>query len=185
MEKISESFESVDHYLSSFVFPLLEETRACIAVSLKDIVKAPFAELISFAEVLEPNGSLVFYVEVNYWRNRCCDGRVPYRTSPGDIVVISNVKLEDANELQRSRLTFAYVTDVNENDAFVNFKVRVPPGSGNVKGMRGSCHVVFLVNVMSYKRVWNTLCVRENLNMIEKVLSPVHEVSNLVDLLAI
>ncbi|XP_069151554.1 uncharacterized protein [Solanum lycopersicum] len=181
VEKISESFESVDHYLSSFVFPLLEETRACIAVSLKDIVKAPFAELISFEEVLETNGPLFFHVEVNYWMNRCCDGRVPYRTSPGDIVVISNVKLEDANELQRSRLTFAYVTDVNENDAFVNFKVRVPPGSGNVKGMRGSCHVVFLVNVMSYKRVWNMLCVRENLNMIEKVLSPVHEIEQKCD----
>ncbi|KAH0704227.1 hypothetical protein KY285_018505 [Solanum tuberosum] len=182
VEKISESFESVDHYLSSFVFPLLEETRAYIAVSLKDIVKAPFAELISFEEVLEPNGSLVFDVEVNYWRNRYCDGRVPYRTSPGDIVVISNVKLEDANDLQRSGYwTFAYVTDVNENDALVNFKVRVPPGSGNVKGMRGSCHVVFLVNVMSNKRVWNALRVRENLNMIEKVLCPVQEIEQKCD----
>ncbi|WMV17912.1 hypothetical protein MTR67_011297 [Solanum verrucosum] len=182
VEKIPESFESVDHYLSSFVFPLLEETRAYIAVSLKDIVKAPFAELISFEVVLEPNGSLVFDVEVNYWRNHCCDGRVPYRTSPGDIVVISNVKLEDASDLQRSGYwTFAYVTDVNENDALVNFKVRVPPGSGNVKGMRGSCHVVFLVNVMSNKRVWNMLRVRENLNMIEKVLCPVQEIEQKCD----
>lgn len=185
MEKIPESFDSVDHYLSSFSFPLLEETRAYIAASLKDIVKSPFAELISFNEV-KPNGSLVFDVEVDYWRNICYDGRIPYRTSPGDIVVISNVKPESANDLQRSGYwTFASVTDVYENDALVNFKVRVPPGSGTVKGMRRSCHVVFLVNVMPNKRVWNALCVRKNLIMIEKVLCPVHEVRNLVDLLVL
>ncbi|PHT64507.1 hypothetical protein T459_31661 [Capsicum annuum] len=176
VEKISESFESVDHYLSSFSFPLLEESRADIAASLKDIVKAPFAELISVDEV-EPNGSLVFSVEFDYWRNKCSDGRVPYSTSCGDIVVISSVKPESANDLQRSGYwTFASVIDANENDTSTNFIVRVPPSSGFVKGRR-SWHVVFLVNVMPSSRVWNALRVKENWYMIEKVLCPVHEKS--------
>ncbi|XP_060187254.1 uncharacterized protein LOC132616693 isoform X2 [Lycium barbarum] len=173
VEKIPQSFESAEHYIGSFFFPLLEETRADIASSLKDIVKAPFAELISFDEV-EPNGA--FDVKVDYWRNKCSDGRVPYRTSPGDIVVISKAKPEAANDLQRSGYwTFASVIDANENDALVNFKVRVPPYSGIVKGMRQSCHIAFLVNVMPNNRVWDALRMRKNLNMIEKVLHPVPE----------
>ncbi|XP_059284902.1 helicase sen1-like [Lycium ferocissimum] len=173
VEKIPQSFESAEHYIGSFFFPLLEETRADIAASLKDIVKAPFAELISFDEV-EPNGA--FDVKVDYWRNKCSDGRVPYRTSPGDIVLISNANPETANDLQRSGYwTFASVIDANENDALVNFKVRVPPYSGIVKGMRQSCHIVFLVNVMPNNRVWDALRMRKNLNMIEKVLRPVPE----------
>ncbi|XP_060188336.1 uncharacterized protein LOC132617360 isoform X2 [Lycium barbarum] len=173
VEQIPQSFESAEHYIGSFFFRLLEETRADIAASLKDIVKAPFAELISFDEV-EPNGA--FDVKVDYWRNKCSDGRVPYRTSPGDIVVISKAKPEAANDLQRSGYwTFASVIDANENDALVNFKVRIPPYSGIVKGMRQSCHIVFLVNVMPNNRVWDALRMRKNLSMIEKVLCPVPE----------
>ncbi|CAN4092017.1 unnamed protein product [Withania somnifera] len=165
VEKIPESFESVDHYLSSFFYPLLDETRADIAAAVKDLVKAPFAELISFEEV-------------DYWRNTCSDGWVPYRTSPGDIVVISNVKPEAANDLQRPGYwTFASVIDANENDSAANFTVRVPPGSGFGKGRR-SWHVVFLVNVMQSSRIWKSLRVRENLYMIEKFLCPVHENRN-------
>ncbi|XP_047266599.1 uncharacterized protein LOC107869201 isoform X2 [Capsicum annuum] len=179
VEKIPQSFETVDHYLSSFDFPLLEEARADIAASLNDIDKSPFAELIVFDEV-KADRSLVFDVKVDYWRNRCSsDGRVPYSTSPGDLVVISNAKPEAASDLQRfGYWTFAYVTDVNENrnenEDDDSFRVRVPP-SGIVKGMRRSLHIVFLVNVMPISRVWSVLRMRKNLNLLKKVLCPAHE----------
>ncbi|MCD9640561.1 hypothetical protein HAX54_025929 [Datura stramonium] len=174
VERIPQSFESVDHYLGSFLLPLLEETRADIAASLKDIDKAPFAQLISFDEV-KPNGSLVFDVTVDYWKNKCSDGRVPYRTSPGDIVVISKAKPEAATDLQQSGYwAFASVTDVSEkeNQQDVSFKVRVP-SCGFVKV---ACfHIVFLVNVMPFSRVWSALRMRKNLNLLEQVLCPVPE----------
>ncbi|MCD7457192.1 hypothetical protein HAX54_034455, partial [Datura stramonium] len=176
VERIPQSFESVDHYLGSFLLPLLEETRADIAASLKDIDKAPFAQLISFDEV-KPNGSLVFDVTVDYWKNKCSDGRVPYRTSPGDIVVISKAKPEAATDLQQSGYwAFASVTDVSEkeNQQDVSFKVRVP-SCGFVKGVRPSFHIVFLVNVMPFSRVWSALRMRKNLNLLEQVLCPVPE----------
>ncbi|XP_075098120.1 uncharacterized protein LOC107772650 [Nicotiana tabacum] len=173
VEKIPQSFESVEHYLGSFFFPLLEESRADIAASLKDINKAPFAELISIDEV-KRNGSLVFDVKVDYWRNTCSDG-TRYRTSPGDIFVMSNAKPETTYDLQRPgcHWTFAFVTDVNknENDASASFKVRVPPH--NV--MRRTFYIVFLVNVMPNSSVWNALRMQKNLNIIEEVLYPVHE----------
>ncbi|XP_019231239.1 PREDICTED: uncharacterized protein LOC109212082 [Nicotiana attenuata] len=174
VEKIPQSFESLEHYLGSFFFPLLEETRADIAASLKDIDKSPLAELISFDEVKPNYGSLVFDVKVDYWRNTCSDA-TRYRTSPGDIVVISNVKPETTKDFQRPgcHWTFANVTDVNENenDASASFKVRFPPH--NV--MRRAVYIVFLVNVMPNNSIWNALSMRKNLNIIEEVLRPVHE----------
>ncbi|XP_060209393.1 uncharacterized protein LOC132636503 isoform X2 [Lycium barbarum] len=181
VEKIPESFESVDHYLGSFSFPLLEETRADIAASLEVINKAPFGELISFNEV-EPYGELLFYANVDYWRNLFGDGREPYRTLPGDIIVISDAKPETASDLQRAgwNWTFASVTDIsdNENDdlnASTNFKVKVARDIGTSEVTQKSYYVVFLVNVIPSKRVWNALGMRENLNIIKKVLCSGHE----------
>ncbi|MCD7459032.1 hypothetical protein HAX54_039847 [Datura stramonium] len=181
VEKIPESFESVDHYLGSFVFPLLEETRADIAASLEVIDKAPFGELISFDEV-KPDGSLVFNVKVDYWRNLNGDGRERYQTLSGDIVIISDAKLETASDLQRlgCNWTFASVISIsdNENDdlnASTNFKVKAARDIGISEGMHKSFYIVFLVNLLPSKRVWGALGMRKNLNIIEKVLCRGHE----------
>ncbi|KAK4344087.1 hypothetical protein RND71_037181 [Anisodus tanguticus] len=150
VEKIPESFDDVYHYLGSFPFPLLEETRADIAASLEVINKAPFGELISFNEV-EPYGELFFCVTVDYWRNLFGDGREPYRTLPGDIVIISDGKPETASDLQRVgwNWTFASVTDIsdNENDglsASTKFKAKAARDIGISEGMQKSYYIVFL-----------------------------------------
>ncbi|OIT32628.1 putative helicase magatama 3 [Nicotiana attenuata] len=181
VEKIPESFESVDHYLGSFYFPLLEETRADIAASLEVVDKAPFAELISFDEV-KPHGALLFDVKVDYWRHIFSDGKEPYRTLPGDIVIISDAKPETASDLQRLgwNWTFASVTNIsdNENDdltASTNFKVKVARDIGISKGVQKSFYIVFLINSIPNKRVWNALGMRKNLHIIEKVLCSGHE----------
>lgn len=183
MEKIPESFESVDHYLGSFRFPLLEETRADIAASLEVIDKAPFGELITFDE--KPDGSLCFNVKVDYWRNLSGEGKEPYRTLPGDIVIISDAKPETASDLLRLgwNWTFASVTSISddENDdltASTSFKVKVDRDIEISEGMQKSFYIVYLVNVLPSKRVWRALSMRNNFNIIEKVLCSGDEVSN-------
>ncbi|XP_055800621.1 uncharacterized protein LOC129870064 isoform X2 [Solanum dulcamara] len=175
VEKIPESFASVDHYLGSFRFPLLEETRADIASSLEVINNAPFGELITFDE--KPDGSLCFDVKVDYWRNLSGDGKEPYRTLPGDIVIISDAKPETASDLLRLgwNWTFASVTSIHddENDdltASTSFKVKVDRDIEIYEGMRKSFYIVYLVNVLPSKRVWRALSMRKNFNIIEKVL---------------
>lgn len=49
MEKIPLTFQYEEHYFGSFVFPLLEETRAELASSLEIMYRAPFAEVFSFS----------------------------------------------------------------------------------------------------------------------------------------
>ena len=65
MERIPESFESVNHYLGSYVYPLSEETRAQIHSSMEIIWRAPFAEVISFGES-KPYGTKVYEVKVDF-----------------------------------------------------------------------------------------------------------------------
>lgn len=188
MDKIPESFKTVDHYLGSFRYPLLEETRADIAASLEVIDKAPYGELISFDE--KPDGSLCFNVKVDYWRNLSVDGKESYRTTPGDIVIISDAKPETASDLLRFRWnwTFASVTSISEDEnddltASTSFKVKFARDMEISKEMRKSFYIVYLVNALPSKRVWSALRMRRNLNIIEKVMCSGHEVSNLSDLL--
>ncbi|KAK4406232.1 Regulator of nonsense transcripts 1 [Sesamum angolense] len=94
--EIPQSFESVDQYLGSYVFPLLEETRAELASALETVYKAPFAEVTSFNEL--KGDKLQYHVKVDHWRNRKSDGKEPYRTLPGDVVLLSDLKPETGEE---------------------------------------------------------------------------------------
>jgi len=187
VEKIPKSFESVDHYLGSFHYSLLEEIRADISASLEVIDKAPFGELISFDE--KPLGSLFFKVQVDYWRKLSGDGKEPYRTLPGDIVIISDAKPETASDLLRRgwNWTFAFVTRVSDGEsddsnASTSFTVEVARDIVISERKQKSLYIVYLVNVLPSKRVWSALRMRKNLNLIEKVLCSENEVNNLTDL---
>ncbi|EOY01172.1 P-loop containing nucleoside triphosphate hydrolases superfamily protein [Theobroma cacao] len=69
VEKIPVSFQSTEHYLGSYVLPLLEETRAAIRSAMESIARAPYAE-VTYLNEAKPHGTLSFDVNVDYWRNR-------------------------------------------------------------------------------------------------------------------
>ncbi|KAF7142000.1 hypothetical protein RHSIM_Rhsim06G0167800 [Rhododendron simsii] len=164
VEKIPESFESVEHYLGSFVFPLLEETRAALFSSLDSVHEAPYAEVISLNES-KPYGASLFDIKVDSWRNRFNDlGKEPYKTLPGDVFVVSDVKPESVSDLQRvGRMwTFASVTgfteEENEGDSSSTHFTVIASRDIEVKnGLRESLFVVFLTNITTNKRIWSAL----------------------------
>lgn len=93
--KIPKSFECVDEYLGSFIYPLLEETRAELASAMETVYEAPFAEVTYFEE---GNDFFLYDVKVEHGRNGVSNhGREPYRALPGDIVLISDLKPEKEN----------------------------------------------------------------------------------------
>ncbi|KAG8369507.1 hypothetical protein BUALT_Bualt14G0020800 [Buddleja alternifolia] len=141
VEKIPESFESVDQYLGSYVFPLLEEMCTELGSAMETLYKAPFAEIISLNEL--EHDTLMYEIKVEYWRNRISDrGREPYRTLPGDVVLLSDSKPETPSDLQCVGWTRT----------------------------KKVLYVVYLPNMIISKRVWNALYMRQNLKIVEKVL---------------
>ncbi|KAG5545643.1 hypothetical protein RHGRI_017953 [Rhododendron griersonianum] len=177
VENIPESFESVGHYLGSFVFPLLEETRAALFSSLDSVHEAPYAEVISLNES-KPYGSSLFDIKVDYWWNKFYDhGKEPYKTLPGDVFVVVDVKPESLSDLQRvGRMwTFASVTRIteeeNEGDSSSTHFTVIASRDIEVKnGLRESLFVVFLMNITTNKRIWNALRMLRNLKIIKEVL---------------
>ncbi|KAL7163132.1 hypothetical protein ACSBR2_039265 [Camellia fascicularis] len=184
VEKIPESFQSVKHYFGSFVFPLLEETRADLASSIEIIHEAPFAEVISL-NACKPYGTLHYDIKVDCWRNRFSDcGKDPYKTLPGDVFIVSDAKPETLYDLQQGgrTWTFATVTNITEdeigqgNNSSTFFKVKALRDIEVKRGMRQSLFVVFLRNITTNKRIWSAIHQFGNLKIIEEVLSADSEV---------
>ncbi|KAA8532337.1 hypothetical protein F0562_032408 [Nyssa sinensis] len=117
VEKIPESFESVQHYLGSFVYPLLEEIRAELASSLEAISSAPFAEVV--LNESKPSGALLYDVRVDYWRNSSSHhGQESYKALPGDFFFFTEAKPETGSDLQRvgRTWTFGFITKISGDD---------------------------------------------------------------------
>ncbi|XP_052204554.1 uncharacterized protein LOC127809638 [Diospyros lotus] len=181
VEKIPESFQSVGVYLGSFVYPLLEETRAELASSMDIIYGAPFAKVNSLVESkpYATHATLHYAVVVDYWRNKfsdCCEE--PYRTLPGDVCIISNVKLETVSDLQQDgrTWTFALVSKITEDEiegdssSSTIFTVKASRDIEIKDGMRQSLFVTFLMNITTKQRIWNSLRMSRNLKIIKEVL---------------
>lgn len=177
MEKIPESFTSVQHYLGSYVYPLLEETRVQIRSSMEIIWRAPFAEVISFEES-KPYGTNIYEVRADYWRNRYRDrGKEPYKTLPGDLLILADAKPETVSDLQRAGRSWALVSvtrisedDDEEDSSSTSFKVKASKEFELKNGMQTSLFVVFLGNLTTNSRIWKALHMSRNLNVINKVL---------------
>ena len=101
----------------------------------------------------------------------------PYKTLPGDIFVLADAKPEHISDLQRigRSWTFAAVTkipeyDSDDNTTSTSFKVKVLKDINVDGGIQKSLFVVFMINTIPNKRIWNALHMYGNLNIIKKVL---------------
>jgi len=148
------------------------------------ISNAPFAEVIAFDES-KSYGKNLYDVKVDSWRNRFSVlGKEPYKTLPGDILVLANAKPEDVSDLQRTGWQWAFVTvtkipeyEENENDSTsTSFTVKVSEGIVIQK----SLFLIFLINRTTNKRIWNSLHTSGNLEIIKNVLNTNSFVSNLI-----
>ena len=155
------------------------------------ISTAPFAEVIAFDES-KPYGENLYDVQVDNWSNRCSDrSKEPYKTLPGDILILADAKPEHVSDLQRIGRSWAFVMvtkiqendidddDIREdNDTSTSFEVKALKDI-DVDGGKKSLFVVFLTNTIPNKRMWNALHMHKNLNIVKKVLCTSSLVSNL------
>ncbi|XP_010246017.1 PREDICTED: uncharacterized protein LOC104589402 [Nelumbo nucifera] len=184
VEKIPETFLSVEQYLGSYRLPLIEETRAVLCESLEVMSKAPIAEVISLQEC-KPYGSLIYDIKVDSWKNKFGSGsREPYKSLPGDIFLLTDVIPETVYDLQRYGrfCTFASIVKVEGEDPGVDFeveesgdmslylKVKASKAIEVKEGMQNSLFAVYLRNITTNKRIWMALHALGNLKVIKEIL---------------
>ncbi|XP_050375416.1 uncharacterized protein LOC126792936 [Argentina anserina] len=176
VKKIPECFQSAQHYFGSYIYPLLEETRAKVHSSMETLRRVPFAEVVGFEEA-KPYGTNLYDVKVDYWRNRFSDsGKEPYKTLPGDLFVLTDAKPETVNDLQKvgRSWAFASATNVSESeneDDSTSLYLKVKASKEfEVENNRTSLFVVFLLNLIPEGRIWKALHMSRNLKIINEVL---------------
>nr|XP_043619791.1 helicase SEN1-like [Erigeron canadensis] len=172
VKEIPLTFQSVEHYFCSFVYPLLEETRAELASSMKIMHRAPFAEIRSW----EDEGEMLYDVTFGSWRSRSTEHgkKEPYRTLPGDLFIFTDGRPKSVSDLQRVGRKWAFalahknVDGKNADGTMLkHFKVTT---SQNIKYQKGM-FVVFLMNITSQTRTWNSLHEHGNMNIIQSVIA--------------
>ncbi|KAL2892258.1 TPR and ankyrin repeat-containing protein 1 [Bienertia sinuspersici] len=188
VSKIPDSFDTIPEYLNSYVYPLLEETRADLRSSLEIISRAPYAELVSYDKSRHANGkacrdkSFLYDFQIDEWRNRFNDrGKEPYKTLPGDIFVLVKSRPETVYDLCVLAQTWvlASVTriykdnsedDIDDNSSSTFFTVKASRKIGDVDDSYSSLFLVFLMNSTTHKRIWNALHMVKNTRIIQDVI---------------
>ncbi|XP_012837482.1 PREDICTED: uncharacterized protein LOC105958028 [Erythranthe guttata] len=169
VEKIPKSFESVDTYLGSYIFPLLEETRAELRSATETVCNAPSAEVASFTE--RTHGKFVYNVKVGQWRNVASgSGSERHRILPGDVVLLSdsNPEANSRSQLIGGTYIFACINNIKNDDSFV-LKTAEQIETEDVK--KRPRYVIHLMNIIPHKRIWKALRMRWNLNLVEKSIT--------------
>ncbi|PWA56308.1 DNA helicase, UvrD-like, C-terminal [Artemisia annua] len=166
VESIPLTFESQEHYFGSFVNPLLEETRSELASSMEIVHRAPYADMLSCNES-KSGQNRVYDVTVGPWKNQNSGrGRNDYDPLPGDLLLLVDGKLESVSDLKCEGRTWALSMVKSKEDDNTSLRVKTAQPIEFQDGM----FVVFLMNVTSQRRIWNSLHVHRNLDIIREVL---------------
>ncbi|XP_074273009.1 uncharacterized protein LOC141596682 [Silene latifolia] len=182
VKRIPESFETLPEYFGSYIYPLLEETRAELCSSLDILSKAPFAEVLSCEKVKSRN-SLLYNVSISDWKNRFDRVKAPYKTLPGDVFAIVKCHPETITDLQVVARSWVLASvrkisegqsedDVDDDSSSKIFKVETSRdiGEGEHKDGYSSLYLIFLMNIITNKRIWVALHMNVNLKLIKEVL---------------
>ncbi|KAL3731199.1 hypothetical protein ACJRO7_028125 [Eucalyptus globulus] len=176
VETIPDTFQSVPHYLGSYVYPLLEETRASLCLRLKNIFLLPFTEVIEFVEC---TGSRNLYaVKAGRWSNESnSHGKETYKTLLGDILILADAKPTTVPDLERfgRRWAFALVRMIGKDDeedeatSSTNFEVETLLDL-EVNNSWKPMYAIFLMHIVTNRRIWNALHMSRNLDILKEVL---------------
>lgn len=154
VERIPDSFESVEHYLNSFCCPLLEDTRAELSSKLGSISSSPYAQVISLDE--SKHRKMLYDVKVN-WRSSSNEpSRMPFN---GDIVVLTEAKPETISDFRRFNRTWSFgcITKISGDNDDTLLRVKVPKELEVEGRFSKLLYVVFITNITTSNRIWDAL----------------------------
>ncbi|PWA96126.1 uvrD-like Helicase, ATP-binding domain, P-loop containing nucleoside triphosphate hydrolase [Artemisia annua] len=168
VENIPLTFESVEHYFGSFVYPFLEETRSELATSIKVMDTAPFAHILSFDECTSGE-NMLYDVTVGHWENQYDErGKDAYHTVPGDLLILADGKPESISDLQCLGKTWAFSLVRHHEDDSESIKFRIK--TSKPMEFQNGMFIVFVMNLATQRKIWNSLHIRRNLSIIKEIL---------------
>ncbi|CBI22565.3 unnamed protein product, partial [Vitis vinifera] len=164
VKMIPDTFLSVSHYLTSFIYPLIEETHADLLSSMTMVSQAPLCEILSVETTkdYEPPTNLKYKITLKVIRNNGNDAEI-YEPETGDLIALTDVRPKCISDLNRPKISYTVASPIEfEQNMETNKK-------------RKTLFAVFLINMITNNRIWAALNIGPDLgnkSIIQKVLQP-------------
>ncbi|XP_042503371.1 uncharacterized protein LOC122080630 isoform X2 [Macadamia integrifolia] len=182
VKKIPKTFLSAQHYLTSYIFPLIEETHADLRSSIMDLSQAPKYQIdhVEESDDHEPPRDLFYDMVVVKEGDGKHDKEI-YELQVGDLIALSDVKprcIDDLNKGRRSYLlalvTAATIADIDGGSSIIKvLSSKVIMFEQDVQKQREPLFAFFLTNMTTNIRIWKALhpdMKEGNMNIIKEVL---------------
>lgn len=168
VNKIEDTFSSLDYYLNSFVYPLIEETHADLRSSMTNLHSAPVVPILSLEEnsgFKDPE-NLSYLLEVERFEQ-------VYEPEKGDLIALAEVRPKCIDDLHGRMVSyhFALVSRMTDEDTYkitiLCSKLIIPDYSDGERGAEGNGHkmfAVYLTNLTTNLRIWSSLHPGEGTN---------------------
>ncbi|CAH9069928.1 unnamed protein product [Cuscuta epithymum] len=193
VKEIPNNFMSTTQYRNSFVYPLLEETRADLVSNLKSSLRtAPCCEVldVKISKGFKPPKDLLYTIRAKNKTDR--EGsffndhdegvqHLPYNPEVGDLIAFSDIRPRRIEDLNRPKLSYllAVVQGRNGGGSSSTFPVLASLPIDFRKGdtlngiKRDKLFAVYLTSLTTNNRIWKSLHIDEeaaNFNIIRNVL---------------
>ncbi|KAJ6707319.1 DNA2/NAM7 HELICASE FAMILY [Salix viminalis] len=181
VRKIPKTFPSVTHYRSSFILPLIEETRSDLCSSMITVSSAPVCEILYIeksGDYKEP-GDLIYDIGVNKM-NDAENRKGVYIPENGDLLVLAEVRPKCIGDLSWSNESYKIALvqrkkrfeheDYDEIQILSSKPIKEQDMQQHTEGK--TRFAVFLTNMKTNVRIWKALSLlgEGNMNIIKQVL---------------
>lgn len=167
VKKIPDTFDSLEGYLSSFKYPLLEEVRADLCSCFEAVSKAPSNNILSVHKIKAPK--LPIYRITVRPLNYGGDGEI-YKMKKGDVFVLSTVRPKDCSDLNRygNPYIVALVTKGGDDDDglppdtfFIETSQMIDVAEYEENAQKKNpLFAVYLFSIVTHRRIWKALKTR-------------------------
>ncbi|KAK9115677.1 hypothetical protein Sjap_014624 [Stephania japonica] len=191
VKEVPETFPSIQHYLNSFIYPLIEETHADMLSGMIGLPQGPICEIskIWIHGDYKPPKNFLYEIEVKAALDD--QGRREiYKPQGGDIVLLSSIIPMSVSDLSKPpRYYFpAMIVRGEDEENYIQIRALKPIMGEGDDGVVLEClkkethlYVLFLINITTNMRIWNALHGENNMNIIKMLLQADSKVGDSCD----
>ncbi|KAI3950310.1 hypothetical protein MKW92_011315 [Papaver armeniacum] len=180
VNKIPKTFSSVNQYLDSYCYPLLEETHADLLSNMMNLYKAPKCKILSVEKHkhYKPPRNFIYTMLLDHTGEDGKSVKDVYKPQGSDIIAFSDVRPERVKDFVRVSYIPAMILGVDDGEIPYLVKVLtskpiiVEDENGEENLINDPLFAVYLINMTTNLRIWRALhpSGARNENIIKEVL---------------
>ncbi|XP_026409800.1 helicase SEN1-like [Papaver somniferum] len=165
VNKIPKTFSSVNQYLDSYRYPLLEETHADFLSNMMNLYKAPKCKILSVEKHkhYKPPRNFIYTMLLDHMGEDGTPDKNVYKPQGSDIIAFSDVRPERVKDFVRVSYIPAMILGVDDEEIPYLVKVLtskpiiVEDENGEENLINDPLFAVYLINMTTNLRIWRAL----------------------------